>query len=282
MCIPFIVFILFYPLQYERMTEMTSPNENYREMLDFTHQLAWEAGKITLRYYGTAMTPERKSDDSPVTIADKETEVFLRTGLLERYPHHAVLGEEDGLTGDDNAEWKWLLDPIDGTKSFVRGSPLYGVMIGLLRDNEPVLGVVNIPVLGELVYAAQGTGCWCNGRPARVSSIASLDESLVVASTARNYGRYGKGAAFESILDKCHMFRTWGDCYGYVLVATGRAEVALDPILNPWDAAPLLPILREAGGTFTDWNGNPTVHGEEGVATNGHVFDELMGIIESG
>lgn len=252
-----------------------------KNLMDFAHKLAWEAGKITLRYYRTDIQPDLKEDASPVTIADRESERFLRKAILSAYPDHAVLGEEDGLSGDDDAEWKWVLDPIDGTASFVRGSPLYGVLIGILHRGEPTIGVINIPPLNEIVYGALGLGCWWNGQPTSVSSITSLDESLIVATGARGYERYGKGAAFEAMLARCHMFRTWGDCYGYVLVATGRAEVALDPILNPWDCAPLIPILTEAGGTFTDWNGVTTMHGGEGICTNGHVFEEVMGLVRA-
>lgn len=247
-----------------------------RELMEFAHRLAWEAGKITMRYYRTGIVPDSKADDSPVTVADRESERYLRSAILESYPDHAILGEEDGLTGDDDAEWKWLLDPIDGTKSFVRGSPFFGVMMGLLHRGKPVVGVINMPALGELVYAANGLGCWSNGRRARVSAIDSLSASLVVATVARGYRDYGKGDAFRRILSECQMFRTWGDCYGYVMVATGRAEVMLDPVLNPWDSAPLLPILREAGGTFGDWSGRSTADGGEGLATNGHVFDEVV------
>ncbi|RRR65366.1 MAG: histidinol-phosphatase [Candidatus Viridilinea halotolerans] len=252
------------------------------QLLAFAHHLAWQAGKITLRYFQSGVAVEQKADASPVTIADREAEAFLRTTIMAHYPDHAILGEEEGLSGGTAATYRWILDPIDGTKTFVRGVPLYGVMIGLLREGEPVLGVVNMPALGEIVYAAQGHGCWWNGRPCRVSNVASLRESLVVATIAHGYERYGKQAAFERIMAAAGLFRTWGDCYGHLLVATGRAEVALDPIMSIWDAAALLPILREAGGTFTDWQGVTTIEHEEGISTNGLVQDELLELIIHG
>jgi histidinol phosphatase-like enzyme (inositol monophosphatase family) len=198
---------------------------------------------------------------------------------MARYPDHAVLGEEDGLSGGADAEYRWVLDPIDGTKSFVRGVPLYGVMVGLLRGGEPLVGVVNVPALGEVVYAAKGQGCWWNGRQCRVSSVSRLSESLAVATVATGYEEWGKGESFARILGAAGMFRTWADCYGYLLVATGRAELALDGAMNIWDAAALAPILQEAGGTYTDWQGTPTIEGGEGIGTNGLVLDEVLALI---
>ncbi len=260
-----------------------------RELLDFAHMLAWQAGKVTMRYFQTKITTDRKSDDSPVTIADREAERVIRAAIAERYPDHAVLGEEEGDTGSSDAEWRWILDPIDGTRSFVRGSPLYGVMIGLehkepgAAERIPVIGVVHMPALGEIVYAAKGLGCWWNGRPCRVSQIDHMDNSLMLATRAggKRYDEAGKQAAYERLVDAAEMFRTWGDCYGYVMVATGRAELMCDPSMEVWDAAALLPILEEAGGTFTDWQGNATIHAGEGLATNGLLLDEALRLIRN-
>ncbi len=248
-------------------------------MLTFARQIAVEAGQITLRYFQQGVAVEHKADESPVTIADREAERYLRAAITAAYPDHAVLGEEDGLTGSEQATYRWVLDPIDGTKSFVRGVPLYGVLIGLLRTGEPVLGVIHIPALAETVAAAQGLGCFWNSQPCRVSSISSLRDSLVVGTIAHGYEQYGRAAAFQRILARTQLFRTWGDCYGYVLVATGRAEAALDPAMNVWDAAALLPILTEAGGTYTDWQGQPTIYNGEGIGSNRHVLPELLALI---
>ncbi|MFV9503063.1 MAG: histidinol-phosphatase [Oscillochloridaceae bacterium umkhey_bin13] len=252
-----------------------------RELLDFAHQLAWQAGKLTLRYFQGELAVDQKADASPVTIADREAEAWMRATISARYPTHAILGEESGLSGGDNATYRWILDPIDGTKTFVRGVPLYGVMVGLLREGEPVLGVVNMPALNEVVYAAQGQGCFWNGRPCQVSNTTSLKQSLVVATIAHGYEAYGKDAALARLLADCGLFRTWGDCYGHLLVATGRAEVALDPIMSIWDAAALLPILHEAGGSFSDWHGNPTIEAAEAISTNGLVLEEVLACIRA-
>ncbi|HMQ32285.1 MAG TPA: inositol monophosphatase family protein [Chloroflexaceae bacterium] len=254
--------------------------DELRELLDFAHTIAWQAGKITLRHFQGDVAVDLKADESPVTVADRETEAYLRAAINARYPGHAILGEEEGLSGEGGATYRWILDPIDGTRSFVRGVPLYGVMVGLLREGEPAVGVVNMPALGEVVAAARGQGCFWNGRPCRVSRAATLREGLVVATVAHGYEAHGKGEAFRRILGAAGQFRTWGDCYGHLLVATGRAEAALDPIMNVWDAAALLPILAEAGGTYTDWRGRATIEGGEGISTNGAVLAELVRLIE--
>jgi histidinol phosphatase-like enzyme (inositol monophosphatase family) len=254
-------------------------NSEYQELLDVAHELAWQTGKITQRYFQTAVATERKADDSPVTIADREAETFLRAAISARYPEHAILGEEEGASGLADSPWRWILDPIDGTKAFIQGVPIYGVMIGIEHEGQPVIGVVHLPALGETVWAAKGIGVWWNGRPCRVSKVGTLSDSLLLSTSATRYGQYGKQEAFERLTDATKLFRTWGDCYGYILVATGRAEVCLDPVMNTWDAAALLPILEEAGGTFTDWQGNRTIEGGEGIATNGLVYEEVMSVV---
>jgi histidinol-phosphatase len=254
--------------------------EDLATLLEFARQIAVTAGKITLRYFSPDIPVELKPDESPVTAADRESEEYLRSAILGRYPEHAVLGEEAGLSGPADAEYRWVLDPIDGTRSFVRGVPLYGVLVGLLHRGVPVVGVVHLPVLDETVSAAQGLGCTWNGSPCRVSSRKSLREGLLVASVGRAAEASAKADAFARVLAAAGTFRTWGDCYGYVLVATGRAEAAIDPLMNIWDAAALLPILQEAGGSYTDWQGNPTVDGGEGIGTNGHVLPELLALVK--
>jgi histidinol phosphatase-like enzyme (inositol monophosphatase family) len=251
-----------------------------QEILNFAHKLAWEAGKITLRYFQTEMTTYHKEDDSPVTIADRESELFLRDSILRRYPDHSVLGEEDGESGNPDATWRWIVDPIDGTKAFVHGMPLYGVMIGVEREGVPVIGVVNMPALGEIVYAGAGLGCWWNGRRCYVSPAKRLADGLVTTTSATRYGREGMQDVYDRFSLRAGLFRTWGDCYGYLLVATGRAVAMLDPVMNLWDAAALLRILQEAGGTFTDWNGRPRIDSGNGIGTNGLVFQELMRVVK--
>ncbi|GAC1406651.1 MAG: inositol monophosphatase family protein [Pyrinomonadaceae bacterium] len=241
--------------------------------------MAREAGEITLRHFKKVKTPELKSDGSFVTAADRETETFLREAIARKFPDDAILGEEEAERSGTSVR-RWIVDPIDGTYSFVHGVPFYGVMIALLVDDEPTVGVVNIPVLGEIVYAAKNLGCFWNGESVRVSQTSTLGESLLLCTDFGTCADYGFGEAANRLQSKVKARRTWGDCYGHVLVATGRAEIMLDPIMNVWDCAALLPILEEAGGTFTDWQGEKTIHGGNALSTNGILFSETIELIK--
>jgi len=240
------------------------------ELLEFAAGLAHGAGMITLQYFRKNPETSKKSDGSYVTIADREAESFLRQWISEKYPDDGILGEEEGeLQGTSGR--RWILDPIDGTFAFVHGVPLYGVLIAIEIEGEMSIGVVNMPALGEIVSAAKGLGCFLNGEPARVSTTAELKDALLLSTSFER--------KTELLQARAKVSRTWGDCYGYVLVATGRADVMLDPVMNLWDCAPLLPIMEEAGGTFTDWRGVRTIAGGNSIATNGLLFDEVMSIV---
>lgn len=247
-----------------------------RELMEFAVDAAWQAGKITLEYFQRPLQFELKADASPVTVADRRAEELLRIAIETRFPDHAVVGEEFGETGPKDARYRWILDPIDGTLSFVRGVPLYGVMVALERDGAALVGVVNFPALGDMVYAARGVGAYWNGRRTRVSAVDHLDAALVLATDVSSMARHGRGDAYERLAAASKMQRTWGDCYGHILVATGRAEAMLDPIMNLWDTAALMPILEEAGGTFTDWSGVATHTAPEAVSTNGALLAEVL------
>jgi histidinol-phosphatase len=254
-------------------------SESLRDLREFAAELAWQAGKLTLRYFQTPFTTEYKEDHSPVTIADRGAERLIRELIETRYPSHSILGEEEGETRP-GASFRWIIDPIDGTKTFVRGVPMYAVLVGLEREGEMVVGAINIPAMGELLHAAQGEGCSWNGRRARVSSVASLSDSLLLCTDAGSMDSHGRGADYRRMADATKLQRSWGDAYGYVLVATGRAEVMLDPIVSVWDMAALLPVVTEAGGTFTDWSGEQTIHSGEAIATNGLVYAQLMALVD--
>ena len=240
------------------------------ELLQFAVELGRGAGDITLEYFRKNPETETKSDGSYVTIADRHAESFLREEIAKRFPDDGVIGEEEmespGLSGR-----RWIVDPIDGTFAFVHGVPFYGVLIAVEIQGEMSVGVVNIPALGEIVSAAKGLGCFLNGEPARVSTTAELKDALLLSTS---FSR-----ATELLQARAGVSRTWGDCYGYVLVATGRADIMLDPVMNLWDCAPLLPIMEEAGGTFTDWRGVRTAYGGNSIATNGALFEEVMSLI---
>jgi histidinol-phosphatase len=248
------------------------------ELLEFAVDLGRGAGEITLKYFRKQPQTSTKSDGSFITIADREAESYLRRRIAEAFPEDGILGEEEGeLQGRSGR--RWILDPIDGTFAFVHGVPFYGVLIALEIEGELTVGVVNIPALGELVSAAKGVGCFLNGERVRVSSTAALEDALLLCTDFSACARYGFGQAAELLQARAKTSRTWGDCYGYVLVATGRAEVMLDPVVNLWDCAALLPIMEEAGGTFTDWRGKRTAAGGNAVATNRVLFDEVMRVI---
>jgi histidinol-phosphatase len=253
--------------------------EELKELLEFAVYLGQVAGEITLRYFRKGPETNTKADGSFVTIADREAEADLRRRLVERFPNDGILGEEEGETKGRSGR-RWVLDPIDGTFAFVHGVPFYGVLIGLEIDGEMSVGVVNLPALEEIVYAAAGLGCFWNGKPARVSSTTKLDESLLLSTDFLASARYGFGAATEALQRRAKTSRTWGDCFGHVMVATGRADVMLDPVMNLWDCAALLPIVEEAGGTFTDWRGVKTAAGGNAISTNGVLFEEVMGVVE--
>jgi histidinol-phosphatase len=250
-----------------------------KELLDFGVEAARGAGEITLRYFRKTFETRLKGKDNFVTQADLEAEEFLRRRIEASFPEDSIIGEEGGESAGTSRR-RWIVDPIDGTYAFVHGVPFYGVLIGVEIDGEPSVGVINIPALGEVVYAAKGLGCFWNGERARVSATAKLEDALILSTDFGSCARYGFGAAADELQRGAAMRRTWGDCYGYVLVATGRADVMLDPVMNVWDCAALLPIVEEAGGTFSDWKGRRTIHAGNSVATNGLLFPEVMRIIE--
>jgi histidinol phosphatase-like enzyme (inositol monophosphatase family) len=244
---------------------------------------AREAGDITLRYFcQDNFQVELKSDASPVTVADRQAELHLRNRISSAFPQDGILGEEFPETPGTSG-FRWILDPIDGTKSFVSGVPLYGTLIGVETDTKSVVGVIHIPGLDECVYAAVGQGAWYvrhggAARPAKVSAKPRLSESLFCTSEVKTFVNTGRLDAYQQMQAASWLTRTWGDCYGYLLVATGRAEVMIDPKMNVWDCAALQPVMEEAGGTFTDWQGNRTIHAGEAIATNGKVLEEVLAI----
>ena len=259
---------------------MAASKKELNELLEFAVTLARGAGDLSLNYFRKAPETSTKSDGSYVTIADREAEGYLRRQIAERFPDDGVLGEEEGEREGSSGR-RWIVDPIDGTFAFVHGVPFYGVLIALEIEGEASVGVVNIPALNEIVAAAKGCGCFLNNAPAHVSSIDRLEDALLLSTDFNACARYGFGRAVEVLQRRAKSSRTWGDCYGYVLVATGRAEVMLDPVMNLWDCAPLLPIMEEAGGTFTDWRGVKTISGGNSIATNGALFAEVMAVVEN-
>ncbi len=249
--------------------------EDLSHVREFATELAYLAGRVTLRYFQTDVGVELKEDHSPVTIADRSAERLMREMIEQKYPHHSILGEEEGETRP-GASFRWILDPIDGTKSFVAGVPMYTVLVGLEREGVPVVGAVAIPPSNELISAATGQGCLWNGRRARASTTRELSQAVISTTDVQHMYENNKGPAFDRLRNRARMVRGWGDAYGHMLVATGRIDVMLDALMSPWDCAALVPILQESGATFTDWNGVTTIYGGNAVSTNGFLYEQVM------
>ena len=249
--------------------------DRLQRLLDFAVDAARQAGEITMGHFQTILTPQRKPDRTFVTAADRKAEERLRALIEAAYPDHGIIGEEFGEKRSESG-WTWIIDPLDGTASFIHGIPLFGVLVGLEKEGEVVLGVANFPALGDLVWAAKGMGCFWNGRRAAVSNVDDVKQALLLFTDSSSFAAHGQEGAFRRLLAATRMHRSWGDCYGHILVATGRAEVMLDPVMSVWDCAALLPIVQEAGGTFTDWSGRPTIRGGNAISTNGRLLDQVM------
>ena len=241
--------------------------------------LVKDAGALTLQYFGKDVTVETKADNSPVTEADRGAEALIREGLRAVFPDDGILGEEHGEQQGSSGR-RWIIDPIDGTQSFIRGVPFYGTLVALEVGEDVPLGIMGFPALSMNIWAVHGQGAWCDEERIRVSEIDRLADATILTTDA-SPGHFGPEAeAFRRILEGCGRQRGWGDCYGYALVAMGKAEAMFDPILASWDCAPMLPILEEAGGIFVDWHGNRSIHGCSGIATNAALRDEIFSILD--
>lgn len=252
---------------------------NLNPYLDFMTELAYRAGRITLGYFNVGVTPDYKADDTPVTIADRSAEKFIRGELEKKFPTHSILGEEFGETGGIGNSMRWIIDPIDGTKSFMRGVPLYAVLIGLEIDGVIRVGAAYYPGTDEMLKAADGEGAWWNGRRAHVSNESSVEKAWVCFTNVRNMEKHGRGEAWNRINSTAYAARGWGDAYGYLAVATGRAEVMLDPIMATWDCGPFPVILKEAGGYFGSWDGREGHLYNEALACNLVIKKEILELI---
>ena len=237
--------------------------------------MALEAGDVTLKYFGGIVDHDAKGDGTPVTIADQEAERLIRSRVEARWPEHSILGEEYGES-NEGARVRWILDPIDATRSFMRGVPLYGVLIGIEVEGESAVGVAHFPPLKETVAAGRGLGCTWNGRPCRVSAVERIEDAVVCTTDVERILSRPEGAGWRKLQQTVAFSRTWGDCYGHALVATGRIEAQVDPVMAPWDAGPFLTIATEAGGAFTTLGGEATLHGGSGVSSNRLVHEALL------
>lgn len=250
-------------------------------LLEAALECARAAGAVALAGWRRALAVERKEDGSPVTVADRAAERAARAWIEARFPADGILGEEGGLTRP-GARRRWLVDPIDGTLAFVRGVPLWGTLVGVVEGERALAGAIVCPAAGEEVWAAPGEGCYWNGARAAVSRVARLEEATVLVTDPRCPGRPARAAAWSALASRAAVARSWGDCYGYVLVATGRAEAMTDPDLSPWDAVALQPVVEEAGGVFTDWRGRRAAPVEDAIATNAALSAQVRSLLGEG
>jgi histidinol phosphatase-like enzyme (inositol monophosphatase family) len=248
--------------------------------LQLAVELAEQAGRLTLDYFARkSLQVYTKRDATPVTEADRKAEELIRTGITSRHPEDGLLGEEFEERPSTNKR-RWIIDPIDGTKAFIHGVPLYGVLIALEVDGVLKLGVVHFPALGELYHAERGSGAFLNGSPITVSSISDVRQSTVLY-TEREYLLDPPSLhPVDTLRHVASLVRGWGDCYGHMLVASGRAEVSVDKVMSPWDCAALIPVVLEAGGCCFDYKGVMTISGEGLVSANKEIGISLLDAIE--
>jgi histidinol phosphatase-like enzyme (inositol monophosphatase family) len=256
------------------------------DRIQFALGASARAEQLVLRYFLNAdLQVDLKADQSPVTAADRGAEELLRRELLRVYPNDSVLGEEFGETAGTSG-FRWILDPIDGTKSFVHGVPLFGMLVGLQWQGESAGGICRLPGVREVVFAWRGGGAWWEREgtpkvPAKVSSTARLEDALFCFTAVEGFSQIGRTDVLQELSSRCRLSRGWGDCYGHMLVATGRADLMVDPLLEEWDAAALIPIIEEAGGCFMDWTGQSTARGGNGISVIPALRKDLTEIINS-
>ncbi len=250
-----------------------------QEFVDFSQELARASGDIIRRYFRSGVAVESKADDSPVTIADRLAEETMREMIMKAYPEHGIIGEEFG-NHNEGAEYQWVLDPIDGTKTFISGSFLFGTLIGLMRAGQPIVGAINHPVTAHLLIGA-GSETRLNGEIVRVSSTSHLREAVMLYTDFIDVGKYQNGIAFQQLMGMTAFNRTWGDCHGYFLVATGTADIMLDPIMHFWDIVALIPVIQGAGGLITSWDGGAPLSGNGIIAANPTLHGQVLRVLNA-
>lgn len=249
-------------------------------LLDMAVESAQLAGSLTLGYFHSGVTHELKADRSPVTAADRGAEMLIRERIEKYYPTHGIVGEEFGVRRG-TSDVRWILDPIDGTFSFIHGVPLYSTLIGIEIAGRVDVGVIHLPALSETVYAARGLGARWNGRPARVSTTEALSEATLLTGGGTVFDKTDRSAHFDRMRRACRVHRSWCDGYGYALVATGRADVSVDPKMELWDIAALIPVIEEAGGRVTSWAGGDALAAGDIAATNGRLHQDVLTVLGS-
>jgi len=252
-----------------------------QSLLQAVAEVAKVAGDTALGYFGSRLDVELKGDGSPVTRADREAEQAARSWIEARFPADGVLGEEFGETRP-GARRRWLLDPVDGTKSFVKGVPLWGTLIAVVEADQVLAGALAFPATGEVIAAARGEGAWRDGVRLRVSEVATIAGATCVSTDLAFRDTPALGARWRALGEQGAVQRTWGDCFGYRMVAEGGAEAMTDARLNPWDAASVMVVVEEAGGVCFDWQGRHDWQGTHGlIACNARLAAPLRAALLS-
>jgi histidinol-phosphatase len=254
-------------------------NPQWRARYEKAIETAGTAAQVALRYFDTALRVEWKADQSPVTVADRETEQVLRQALLGAFPGDGFLGEESGDQAGSSG-FRWIIDPIDGTRNYVRGIPLWGTLVGLEYKGEQIAGVVVSPALGQTWRALRGDGAWRNDQPIRVSDIDRMDEAMVFYSSLSWFWKARRHDAFLELTLRTERQRGFGDFYGFVLVAQGSGELMVEYGVHSWDVAALKSLVEEAGGRFSDWEGGTSIDRPDVVVSNGKLHDEVLSLLK--
>ncbi|NUN08900.1 MAG: inositol monophosphatase family protein [Ignavibacteriaceae bacterium] len=247
------------------------------EIKNFMKLLAVESGAIVKKYFRQEIAIESKQDESPVTIADKKAEEVLRELIMKEFPAHGIIGEEFGTQNSD-AEYKWILDPIDGTKSFISGTVTFGTLIALTKNDHPIAGVINQPVLGEFLFG-DNLNCELNDRPVKMRGARELNECTLLSTDHLHFEKYRDPVKYNDLIHRVKLYRNWGDCYGYYLLATGYADIMIDPIMHVWDTMAVVPIIRGAGGELTDYYGNDVLKGDSVIAAQPEIINKVLEIL---
>ncbi len=247
------------------------------ELYNFSKHLAEESGKIIRSYFRTSINVETKQDASPVTIADKKAEEKIREMIIKEFPKHGIIGEEFGEYNPE-AEYKWILDPIDGTKSFICGAVTFGTLIALLHYGQPVIGVIYQPVLNDFLFGDNETTL-LNETPVTISDCSTLSSSVLLTTDHLLIEKYKNIKNFNELIHQVKLYRQWGDCYGYYLLATGFANIMIDPIMSIWDTMALIPIIKGAKGIITDYEGNEVLTGNSVVAASPGIHKKVIDIL---
>jgi histidinol phosphatase-like enzyme (inositol monophosphatase family) len=250
------------------------------EYLEFANLLAVKSGGLICNYFGSQdLSSELKEDQTPVTIADREAESLIRRMIQTRFPAHGILGEEFGIE-NEGADYQWVIDPIDGTKTFMTGVPLFGTVICLKYKGEPLLGCIHQPILNQILIG-DGETTWLNGKEVKVRKTARIEDAILLTSDPINPGRYKGEVKWNKLVSNVKLYRTWGDCYGYLLLASGWADIMVDPIVSPWDFHGIIPIIRGANGAITDWQGEDALKGNSVIAANKILHRKVIELLNS-